>query len=532
MNSKKIYRNKMHILLLLINLAIIFVLKCPELHDNVVHIFTSRKELVFFYSNVFSGYYIIVNVTRHLLYAVTVLLVISWCYSHVPNKCGRILYNTALGTLAGALVVYMALSMIVARSFMRIFVPFILITILLVVLIVLNERFYRKNDDEAYRANKPLLRLIPLLLLYLLWIFIGAVYVVNRLPEEYESDYEFYLTYYESRLHVAIGSIEYISKNMAETNYMYVNVWFVNNFSKDGKEYNVEELAEEAYNLQTRNGKSWYRFQQFVDSYWEIQHSYDYDFEKYYFDNWNKTDIYSQIFVSGVSRRLENMGETLEDASREDVDSACEYVKNVIVSDEEIKPVEKISLEIVAPVPGEAPDYDITFESGNGYVASIYEWNRVSKVGVRNSIETLTPENGKVFEDDSVYCAEIHVIHDVDYTIDEYSVDADIHGESFSSYKVNDGIDDGDIIISVWYETGDPTSHGLVDSINIDSIGNISIGDSTVYDESMVRTDNENVVVTDVSWYCLKQYRLPGNVSAFHLLSAAWILSALSPLLQ
>ena len=83
-------------------------------------------------------------------------------------------------------------------------------------------------------------------------------------------------------------------------------------------------------------------------------------------------------------RRLENTGITLEDASRDDIDIACEYVKDIIVSDEELNTIEYVSFKLVAPVPGKEPEYGVIFEAGNGYVAKITydciwvqkEWSR------------------------------------------------------------------------------------------------------------------------------------------------------------
>lgn len=499
----KKHRNTIHGLLIVVSLLIIYILAKTNLHNRLAQVLTFRKELKLFYTSFFSGYHIINAASWKMLFAAAALLIVSWYYSYVHDKRGLILYNIALGTFAGVLIVYMAASMIVARVFMWVFIPLIIITALLVILISVNRKFYQMNEDADYDESKSLKWFIPMLVLCAAWIGYCIAPVAKKLPDLHKDKYDDYIEYQESRLLYAFGTLENISENMTEDKNLYIKVWFVNHFNDEGEEYNPEELAEAAQNLRTQNGKSWYRFQQFCDSYWAVEG--EYSFDRYDFNEINTyADGNSGIFLSCVRRRLENTGIAFEEADEEDIDLACEYVQDIFVSDEELKTIADVSFEPVAPVPGEEPEYDVTFELGNGYAAHVYKWARVSHVGSANPIEYLTPENGKKFEDNSVYLAEIEVIHDVDYVVDADNVSVELPGVNYRSYDVRTGFEKGDVYVYVWFETGEPLSQdGLeaIDSFNIDSIGNVSIGDSAVCDETIVQVDNENAVVSVMNWW-------------------------------
>lgn len=163
------HRNTIHGLLIVVSLLIIFMLAKTNLHNNIAWVLTFRKELKLFYTSFFGGYHIISAASWKMLLAAAALLIVSWYYSYVHDKRGLILYNIALGTFAGVLIVYMAASMIVARAFMWVFIPLIIITALLVILISVNRKFY-KNEDADYDGSKSLKRFIPLLVLCAAWI--------------------------------------------------------------------------------------------------------------------------------------------------------------------------------------------------------------------------------------------------------------------------------------------------------------------------------------------------------------------------
>ena len=78
-------------------------------------------------------------------------------------------------------------------------------------------------------------------------------------------------------------------------------------------------------------------------------------------------------------------------------------------------------------------------------------------MGSINPIEALMPENGKKFEDNCVYLAEVEVIHDVDYVIDADNVSVELPVVNYRSYDVRTGFEKGDIYVYVWFETGEPS---------------------------------------------------------------------------
>lgn len=495
----KKHRNMIHGLLVVVSLLIIYMLAKTDLHCYSVCVLTFREELKLFYTSFFGGYQIISAASWKMLFAATALLLVSYYYSYVHDKRGLILYNLALGTFAGLLIVYMAASMIVARMFMWVFIPLIIIAALLVILILVNTKFYRMNQDTDYDGSKSFKAFIPILLLCAAWIGYCMVPAVKRLPDMHKDKFEYFVEYWEDKLRYSFGSLE----NMSENNNLYIKVWFVNHFNDEGEEYKQEELAEAAQNFQTRNGDSWYRLQQFCDSYWVIdrEHSFDkYDFEEYY----SATDGDGGIFLACVGRRLKNTGIEFEEAGKEDIDTACQYVYDIFNADEELKTITDVSFALAEPVPGEKPEYDVTLALDNGYAARIYKWARVSYVGSANPIESLTPENDKTFEDNSVYMAEVEVTHDVDYVIDEHNVNVELPGVNYKSDDVRGGFEKGDVLVYVWFETGEPLGQdGLeaIASFNIASIGNVSIGDSPLRDESKVQVDNENAVASGLSWW-------------------------------
>lgn len=498
----KKHKDNVHGILIIVSLIIIFVLAKTEIHTHFFnHFFTYKKEMDLFYEAFFSGYVIIARVAWKMLLAASVLLILSYFFyayrwTQTYEKRGLILYNIAIGTFATLLAVYMVSSILVTKVFRVLFVPLIILMMLLIALIFINRKFYRKNKEE-FVNKKPFKWFIPVLVLCAAWVAYCIVPSVKQLQETYKKEYAFYIETQKDRL---TETCDYTGMADWEENYLYVRVWFVNHYNNDGEVYDMEEIAEATENLMAENGKSWYRLQQFYLSYKAIceEHKFDKyvaDYEK------NNAGI---IFTDSVEKRLRVLGIDIKEASKEEIDTACEYVYNIFAADEEVKTIEEVSFSLVEPVPEEKPEFDVEVEPDCGYGAEVRSWERVSHVGAKNPIECLSED--MAFEYDSVYLAVVDVFHDVDSVIKDVNIE--LSDVEYASYEVMSGYEEGDIHVYIWFVTSQPTGEPnemagfeTIKAFDIASLGNVSIGDSPMRDKSKVQIDNENAVVSGLSWW-------------------------------
>jgi len=293
--------------------------------------------------------------------------------------------------------------------------------------IVLNIIDYRKNKSlfvENVKDGGGLFIIIAMVLSISV-IVVGLKELKSDVRKS-EDDYAAYVyrdTY--EVLRVAGDS------SINERSQAYITLKFVSLFNDRGRIYTPEEMDEAIYNLVYYGGNSyycgdsWYPIVEFNKDLDAIEEKYD--FSQYSYKDSVEPDYF--VFNILVTRRLECLGQRggdfYEEFDKEEVDAACKYVYDFLLTGKPIEEIGENGEEIAITIPnkisaGEEGHYDISTNYENAYATIVY-WSKVDYAGSKEAIEGYSSydEEEFIFEKGCTYMAKINVYPELSYCFND-----------------------------------------------------------------------------------------------------------------
>ncbi len=304
-----------------------------------------------------------------------------------------------------------------------------------------------------------------------------------------------------------------------EENYIYVRLHFFNEYNKNGKNYDYFELKESYLNLKEDNGKSWMLLKEFRSDYIDFYYLGEYKSDIYADCDYATGDymklVFQQLYYGGYIYGDNGYYQAMLDT--EVLDHACQEADKVYTTLRSFEEYNQdIEITIDNPlIVGEAASLDISYPENNGeYHAYMMKLGRVSYVGSEAMIEekNCLSDEEFIIKDDSVYLLQLMVISDLHHSLGEdvkVSVEGidyeDVVTDTWTYTYADDAMGEQKeaIAINVWVTTGDcDGSCQTIEELKLDVQQGLSEGDSieAVSGVDVIKTDNPNVVVTEVSW--------------------------------
>ena len=439
-----------------------------------------------------------------------IIVVLFICVRRYVNDklvSGVWLYNIALTVLSLFLGKHLAMTIIFFGRLPFLGIFYVAAIIFSIFVFILNIMHYRKNKG-LYAEHISSVGAIAIVIMAIIALFATGESVnkiktsVRELEDEYAAN-EYMTTY---RILNEDGST-----SVKENNTAYIGIKYVNLFNDSGRIYTTEEMDEAIYNLVNHGGNSyycegsWYPIMEFNNDLGLIEEKYD--FSQYSYAEEEEADY--DIFRSLVLRRLNCLG---QESSYEEMDAACEYVHDVLISG---KPMEELgadgeeilltfSQEIKAGAEG---CYDIDVDYKNAY-ATIQRWSRVAYMGSEDEINKYYPHGDSefTFEEGCVYKASIKIYPEITYCFNEdmeVVLDAIEYDDIYWDYSTATA-SDSFYSVDVWIAVGDEVTREqveILDTVDLAGMEGVKTGDD-IYEAQDISGIGlkDNLVCSEFLW--------------------------------
>lgn len=388
---------------------------------------------------------------------------------------------------------------------------------------VLNILHYRKNKGSYVEATGYVPNLLFFLSLIALavWISVSGSMRVKADVRNMEDNYaarEYRLTY---------AILHENGESLINENYRaYVGLKYVSLFNESGREYTPDEMDEAIYNLAFYGGdthyagKSWNTIVLFNDDLEAIEEKYDFIQYSYNDDDYVDYDVFRRL----VTRRLNCLGQSVAYTGAvtnfEEIDAACQYVHDMLVTGKPMEEIGSFGEEIVVEFPREIKAgtkgfYDMELNCENAYV-TIERWDKVSYVGSDAQIDKFFGSSNDefIFEDGCVYKAIIKVYPEITYYFNDYMT-VSLEGADYN--EINSDVYDYQIDMEVWISIGEEITlenAQVIDAVEISGVEGVKVGDDIVLaeDKSLIGL-NDNLVCNGFNWgyYKISSYAQGGG---------------------
>lgn len=289
---------------------------------------------------------------------------------------------------------------------------------------ILNYIHYRNNKD-AYVDSVEDGGIVVCIVMAVLTIVISAVGI-----KEVVADVRMKEDEYASYVYRDFRDVLKVDGENSINGYphAYITLQYVNLFNDRGRIYTPEEMDEAIYNLVYYGGdshysdKSWYPIVEFNEDLDAIEEKYD--FSQYSYKNSVEPDYF--VFGILVRRRLESLSQRgtgfYEEFDKEEVDAACKYVYDFLLTGKPIEEIGEDGEEIVITIPnkvdaGEAGYYDIDTNYENAYATIVY-WSKVDNGETTETFSSAEKEEF-TFEEGCTYMAKINIYPEITYCFNE-----------------------------------------------------------------------------------------------------------------
>ncbi|MBE5947165.1 MAG: hypothetical protein E7259_09575 [Lachnospiraceae bacterium] len=385
----------------------------------------SMPEFDIFYKESISDIISKANVIDLVLAAVFLFL---FKYIKVDVKGNQVrgvwLYNIILIGEALFLGKHLVVDLIFFGRFPFLGIIYVALILSAVFVAILNYIHYRNNKD-AYVDSVEDGGIVVCIVMAVLTIVISAVGIKEvvadvRVKEDEYAAYVYRDTY--EVLRVAGDS------SINERSQAYITLQFVSLFNDRGRIYTPEEMDEAIYNLVYYGGNSyycgdsWYPIIEFNKDLDDIEEKYD--FSQYSYKDSVEPDYF--VFNILVTRRLECLGQRggdfYEEFNKEEVDAACKYVYDFLLTGKPIEEIGEDGEEIVITIPdkvgaGEAGYYDIDTNYENAYATIVY-WGKVDNGETTETFSSAEKEEF-TFEEGCTYMAKINIYPELTYCFND-----------------------------------------------------------------------------------------------------------------
>lgn len=361
--------------------------------------------------------------------AVMIFCMLRYIRGDVFNKRirGVWLYNIVLIGQMLFMVKHLVVDLIFFGRFPFLGILYVALIIADAFVIVLNIIDYRKNKSsfvESVRDGGGLFIIITMILS--VSVLVVGLEELNADVRKSEDDYAAYV-YRDVYWVLKVNGEDSIN----EYPQAYITLQYVNLFNDRGRIYTPEEMDEAIYNLVYYGGNSyycgdsWYPIVEFNKDLDTIEEKYDFSQYSY------KDSVEPDYFVFGilVRRRLESLSQRgtgfCEEFNKEEVDAACKYVYDILLTGKPIEEIGENGEEITITIPnkisaGEEGHYDIATNYENAYATIVY-WSKVDSAGSKEALEGYSSQDEEefIFEEGCTYMAKINVYPELTYCFND-----------------------------------------------------------------------------------------------------------------
>lgn len=305
------------------------------------------------------------------------IILIGWKRYCDRYKDGLCLYNIGTALLSATLVGYGLTALLLLKIFSWEVVPAIVIGVLLLALLIKNLIHYRKHKrilQEEVKNKRVIITGIIALVSSVVVVaaFVSAYsYIKGETVEEYRE------RYVDTRSDLLYEEGEH-------SGYILVN--YINYFNPEGREFDYDTLKQEieSFTDETKDFSlnGW-------DNLWYCLEYLHFPKESYGTANQFSSLGYGEkgapyAFVIHVENKLNVDGIAPEEATREQLDEACQYIYDIYASQTPLVHLGDDEGELVVnidiPESGNVEDIKISWE-GEGYCVYTHDWYLVEAVG-------------------------------------------------------------------------------------------------------------------------------------------------------
>ena len=356
-------KNKLVIRRLAVAITVImWIILISEANLMGVHYVSTYEE-----TNVFTKEWFLADISTSLanfftkLYVIVLILFgLSWKGMGENKKTGIWLYNGALAAFVAWLLGYTGVTYFVVEIASWYTIHCAFVSVVLGLYVLCNVIYYSKHKEDI--AEDKGLKLPAI-------CFVAAVAVtvvlslnfIKKCDATWNDKYGSICRKMESK------ASELVDEEITYED--YVKLQYANYFNPEGKHFSIEEFEQAVKNYHSGEG-SWYALWYVWDSRGCVAF-YDYDEEDFYWDS----------YIKYVTRELEVMDIKPEDATYQELETACKTVYDVYASqivettlgDED----GEIVINVEVPESGKVEDVKISSQS-EGYYAVVGDWYKVA----------------------------------------------------------------------------------------------------------------------------------------------------------